>query len=243
MRRFEFVDGSSSKFWEIELEGSGFTVRWGRIGTAGQVQQKSFATEAKATAEHDKLIAEKTKKGYVETGASASPAPAESPAAAPAPKKPAKKDSGSKDSGSEATKADAAPAPAAPVAEAPSAPTPGPSPKVIPAAAVAPHVDEAASEPVPDPRPILWTDELFRRVYARRGGLNVPVRPPSSPKKAWAPIRERVARYVSPGRPLAKKLDPALLAAERGAFARLGADEFALGSVEEDAALLAFAQH
>jgi len=71
MRRLELVEGASSKFWEIQLEGTGFTVRWGRIGTNGQTQQKNFATEQKAKDEHDKLLTEKLKKGYSEVGASA----------------------------------------------------------------------------------------------------------------------------------------------------------------------------
>ena len=59
MRRFEFVEGSSSKFWEAAVEGASLTVRWGRIGTDGQTQTKSFPTEAKAQTEHDKLVKEK----------------------------------------------------------------------------------------------------------------------------------------------------------------------------------------
>ncbi|MBX7192392.1 MAG: DUF4132 domain-containing protein [Sandaracinaceae bacterium] len=68
MRRFELIEGTSSKFWEIELDGTSFDVRWGRIGTGGQSQTKSFPTEAKAKAEHDKLVKEKTSKGYTEVG-------------------------------------------------------------------------------------------------------------------------------------------------------------------------------
>jgi len=74
MRRFEFQSGSSSKFWEIALEGSAFMVRWGKLGTSGQQQEKSFASAALAQKEHDKLIAEKLKKGYQEVGASDCPA-------------------------------------------------------------------------------------------------------------------------------------------------------------------------
>jgi predicted DNA-binding WGR domain protein len=81
MRRFEFVEGSSKKFWEIELQGTEFTVRWGRIDTNGQTQQKSFANTAKAQAEHDKLIAEKQKKGYSEVGGGTNTVAASSPAA------------------------------------------------------------------------------------------------------------------------------------------------------------------
>lgn len=66
MRRFEFCEGGSNKFWEIELDGSGFTVRWGKLGSAGQSALKSFADPNKARLEYDKLIREKTSKGYQE---------------------------------------------------------------------------------------------------------------------------------------------------------------------------------
>jgi len=66
VRHFEFIGGSSRKFWEITVSGNSFTVRFGRIGTAGQEQTKAFAEEAKAAREAEKLIAEKVKKGYVE---------------------------------------------------------------------------------------------------------------------------------------------------------------------------------
>ncbi len=65
-RYFELVDGKSSKFWEIKLEGNYFTTRYGRIGTSGQESMKEYDTEAKAQNECDKLVAEKVKKGYVE---------------------------------------------------------------------------------------------------------------------------------------------------------------------------------
>jgi predicted DNA-binding WGR domain protein len=69
MRTFEFKDAKSNKFWNIELSGSSFTVTFGRIGTGGQTQTKTFPSDAAAKKEHDKLVAEKLKKGYVETGA------------------------------------------------------------------------------------------------------------------------------------------------------------------------------
>lgn len=65
-RYFEFVEGSSAKFWEIRVEGSSFFTRYGKIGTDGQVTQKDYDSEAKAQAEAAKLVAEKTKKGYAE---------------------------------------------------------------------------------------------------------------------------------------------------------------------------------
>jgi DNA ligase 1 len=65
-RYFEFVDGTSNKFWEIWMDGTDVTTNWGKIGTAGQTKTKSFPDEAKAKKEYDKLLAEKTGKGYVE---------------------------------------------------------------------------------------------------------------------------------------------------------------------------------
>ena len=66
VRHFEFVGGSSRKFWEISVSGNSFTVRFGRIGTPGQSQTKALADEARAKREADSLIAEKIKKGYLE---------------------------------------------------------------------------------------------------------------------------------------------------------------------------------
>jgi DNA ligase-1 len=68
VRHFELVEGKSSKFWEISVDGCTTTVRYGRIGTAGSSKTKTFADAAAAQREADKLIAEKTGKGYVETG-------------------------------------------------------------------------------------------------------------------------------------------------------------------------------
>jgi predicted DNA-binding WGR domain protein len=70
MRRFEFVDGSSNKFWEIDYSpgSDSFTVTYGRIGTDGVSQTKTFDSAAKAELESQKLINEKVKKGYVEFG-------------------------------------------------------------------------------------------------------------------------------------------------------------------------------
>jgi predicted DNA-binding WGR domain protein/very-short-patch-repair endonuclease len=68
-RRFEFVGGTSRKFWEIGLVGSEVTVRFGRIGTAGQSQQKLFADAATASRTAERLVREKLAKGYAETAA------------------------------------------------------------------------------------------------------------------------------------------------------------------------------
>ncbi|MBI3464400.1 MAG: DNA ligase [Planctomycetes bacterium] len=65
-RCFEFVEGTSSKFWEVWINGNELTTHWGRIGTEGQTKSKAFATPEKAQAEYDKLVAEKLEKGYQE---------------------------------------------------------------------------------------------------------------------------------------------------------------------------------
>ena len=65
-RYFEFIEGTSSKFWEIRCDGTTFYTRYGKIGTDGQMTQKDFDSPEKTQAEANKLIAEKTKKGYEE---------------------------------------------------------------------------------------------------------------------------------------------------------------------------------
>jgi predicted DNA-binding WGR domain protein len=75
-REFQFIDGSSRKFWAIELDGESFTVQFGRIGTGGQSKEKAFSTADSAKREYEKLILEKTKNGYVEVEASGAPSPA-----------------------------------------------------------------------------------------------------------------------------------------------------------------------
>ena len=71
MRRFEFSESTSNKFWEVEVKGKTLNVTFGKIGTKGQSKPKDFATPEKAKAELEKLIKEKTGKGYVEVGGKA----------------------------------------------------------------------------------------------------------------------------------------------------------------------------
>jgi predicted DNA-binding WGR domain protein len=77
VRTFEFRDDKSAKFWNINLQGASFTVAFGRLGTSGQTQTKTFDDVSQAKKEHDKLVAEKLRKGYEETtgaaGAEAAP--------------------------------------------------------------------------------------------------------------------------------------------------------------------------
>lgn len=68
MPRYEFSEGTSNKFWQIDLSGKSFTTTYGKIGTDGQKTVKTFKTDADAKKEYDKLIAEKVKKGYQAAG-------------------------------------------------------------------------------------------------------------------------------------------------------------------------------
>ena len=65
-RYFEFVEGNSSKFWEVSTDGNDLTTRWGRIGSDGQSKTKTFASPEKANAERDALIKSKLDGGYEE---------------------------------------------------------------------------------------------------------------------------------------------------------------------------------
>jgi uncharacterized protein (TIGR02996 family) len=71
MPRYELSEGSSNKFWEIKLSGKSFTTTYGKIGASGQTTIKKFASDAEAKKEHDKIVAEKTKKGYALAGGKA----------------------------------------------------------------------------------------------------------------------------------------------------------------------------
>ena len=66
MRHFIYQDEKSHKFWAVEQQGNELHISWGKVGTKGQNQVKSFADAAAAEKAELKLIAEKTKKGYVE---------------------------------------------------------------------------------------------------------------------------------------------------------------------------------
>jgi predicted DNA-binding WGR domain protein len=64
MPRYEFSDGKSNKFWQIELSGNSFTTTYGRIGTDGQSTTKEWKSEEEASKQYEKLVAEKVGKGY-----------------------------------------------------------------------------------------------------------------------------------------------------------------------------------
>jgi predicted DNA-binding WGR domain protein len=62
--RYECMEDGSRKFWEVKVEGPSYTVRYGRIGTAGQTLTKHFDDEPAARREMEKVRARKVDKGY-----------------------------------------------------------------------------------------------------------------------------------------------------------------------------------
>jgi len=65
-RYFELSDGKSNKFWEVSVAACDVAVRYGRIGADGTTKTKQLADADAAKAHAEKLIAQKTGKGYVE---------------------------------------------------------------------------------------------------------------------------------------------------------------------------------
>lgn len=71
--RYEFIEGSSRKFWEAICEGNTVTIRYGRIGTTGNVLKKVLSTETEAYNYLHEKIEEKCRKGYKPAGTVAYP--------------------------------------------------------------------------------------------------------------------------------------------------------------------------
>jgi predicted DNA-binding WGR domain protein len=66
-RIFINQSGDSNKFWTIEQNQNSYTVTWGKIGTDGRSNDKSFSTVDECSKEIEKLIREKLNKDYQET--------------------------------------------------------------------------------------------------------------------------------------------------------------------------------
>lgn len=73
----EFAEGASSKFWRARVEGKTLYVNYGKIGSNGQTQVKELGDAGAATAEYDKLVREKRKKGYIDGTGGSGAAPAD----------------------------------------------------------------------------------------------------------------------------------------------------------------------
>ncbi|WP_167519621.1 WGR and DUF4132 domain-containing protein [Intestinirhabdus alba] len=85
MKIFICQDEKSHKFWAVAQQDNELHLRWGKVGTNGQSQIKTFADAAAASNAELKLITEKTRKGYVEDKASEQPPVAGQPSPPPAP--------------------------------------------------------------------------------------------------------------------------------------------------------------
>src|ERR1700690_3245129 len=81
MPRYEFVKGTSNKFWEIEQGARSCTTTSGRIGGSGQnMKTRSYASDAEMKKDYDRLVREKTTEGYTLAGKpKKAAAPAEEP--------------------------------------------------------------------------------------------------------------------------------------------------------------------
>lgn len=63
-QRLNYQEYGNDKFWEAATDGNKLIVRWGKAGTKGQIQLKTFSNEESAIKEKERLIREKTGKGY-----------------------------------------------------------------------------------------------------------------------------------------------------------------------------------
>lgn len=171
MRRFEFNEGVSSKFWEVGQAGSDINVCYGRIGSAGTSQTRHHPDAAKATLALEKLIREKTGKGYAEVATGGSPASAQVAAQV------------------------ATPEPAAPAL--PAAPAAGTAPWLaVPRLIDLPPAFAAKAmpsrrHPGPPPNPdalACWT------LFVARAQRHADVAPDNSPKRFQDAVTEAIAR-------------------------------------------------
>lgn len=63
-QRFEFIGGTSRKFWEVAVDGNLLVTHWGRLGHKGNITAKPFVSAAQAREAEEKIIEEKLEKGY-----------------------------------------------------------------------------------------------------------------------------------------------------------------------------------
>ncbi|WP_431287842.1 DUF4132 domain-containing protein [Roseateles chitinivorans] len=190
MRRFELVEGSASKFWEVSRDGAAVTVRFGRIGTNGQEKTKTHASDAAAIKDLDTLVREKTGKGYSEVGGEVAADGASSsqtsaaPAPAPAPRKTAQRAAAPVAAVTE-TETETAPEAAS---TSTSAPAPAPTAKApVPAAA------PAAGGPLPaidwPSGGLTWTAALIEALPPLRG-VHAPEGPAAASLETALPRRD-----------------------------------------------------
>ena len=69
-RRFEFIGGTSAKFWEVRVEGSVVYASWGRIGKTPRQKSWDEGSHDFAVDSANNKILSKKRKGYVEVASS-----------------------------------------------------------------------------------------------------------------------------------------------------------------------------
>lgn len=67
-KHLKYIDGTSDKFWQIEVTDATYTVTYGRNGASGTSQSKSFESNEACLKVAEKLLNEKVRKGYSEDG-------------------------------------------------------------------------------------------------------------------------------------------------------------------------------
>ena len=65
MNHYELINEKLQIFWTIQLEEETVTTCWGRIGSEGKTDTKSYSNEKAAQEGCDALMAAKMEKGYV----------------------------------------------------------------------------------------------------------------------------------------------------------------------------------
>ena len=63
--RYEFVEGNSNKFWEVKKIGKKYSVRHGRIGSAGRTIDTQMKSGDEAAQKVASMIDSKLRKGYL----------------------------------------------------------------------------------------------------------------------------------------------------------------------------------
>lgn len=66
-REFRMQEGATNKFWRVGVSHCDVIVSYGRVGTKGQTLTKTFDSPERAKREMAKLLAEKQRKGYLES--------------------------------------------------------------------------------------------------------------------------------------------------------------------------------
>jgi predicted DNA-binding WGR domain protein len=64
MALFELEEGTSRKFYRVELDGKSVVLHWGRIGSVGTRKVIELATEVEAQREYDEQISKRRAHGY-----------------------------------------------------------------------------------------------------------------------------------------------------------------------------------